>query len=240
MATAHFFCGPKGGVGKTTCAVLFLDYLRQRGEEPVAVDIDGASRTLRQFRDIRVEAHTLFARAEIDLAKYKPIFSNLLQASAPSVIDTGGNAGFLSLLKFVREARLPALAKRYGQELLYHVPLKGGADLDATIVGLNEVLTMQSDIAVVAWLNEYDGPIAADGKGFEEMAIYRSNAHRLRGVVRLSARELRMDMELMQETFRGRRLLSDAIDDERTDILDRDGLERIRRDCFAAMESAGL
>ncbi len=49
MSIILFTAGAKGGTGKSTAARLLVTYLRERGSEPVLLDLDDENRTLSRF-----------------------------------------------------------------------------------------------------------------------------------------------------------------------------------------------
>lgn len=69
-----------------------------------------------------------------------------------------------------------------------------------TLAGF-KILAEQADTRnMVIWLNEYFGPIEANGKTFTEMKVYTDHADKVRGIVRIPERNqdtFGKDMELM-------------------------------------------
>src|SRR6058998_2315393 len=57
MSTVVFTAGAKGGTGKSTAARFLVTYLRERGADPLLLDLDDENRTLSRFfpEALRVE-----------------------------------------------------------------------------------------------------------------------------------------------------------------------------------------
>ena len=56
-----------------------------------------------------------------------------------------------------------------------------------TLRGLASVIqNYPPAVRIVAWLNEYFGPLQADGIGFEDTKVYRDNRDRIAGIIRLN------------------------------------------------------
>jgi cellulose biosynthesis protein BcsQ len=49
MPTILFTAGAKGGTGKSTAARFLITYLRERGSDPLLLDLDDENRTLSRF-----------------------------------------------------------------------------------------------------------------------------------------------------------------------------------------------
>ena len=49
MSTVIFTAGAKGGTGKSTIIRFLITYLRERGYEPLLLDMDNENRTLSRF-----------------------------------------------------------------------------------------------------------------------------------------------------------------------------------------------
>ena len=87
MSKILFTAGAKGGTGKSTAARLLITFLRDRGYDPLLLDLDDENRTLSRFfpealrvdvkkksaHDVLVERHTAYGRMDRGLCAPYPI-----------------------------------------------------------------------------------------------------------------------------------------------------------------------
>jgi hypothetical protein len=63
----------------------------------------------------------------------------------------------------------------------------GGQALLDTLHGAAQLVKQLEDVRFVVWLNPFWGPVAEDGKSFEQMKIYHDIKKRIESVIELPA-----------------------------------------------------
>jgi hypothetical protein len=74
------------------------------------------------------------------------------------------------------ETELIRVLRKAGRIVYIHIPISGGEMLNDTLLGLKTLAESASAQSLVVWLNEYFGPVARDGKDFNEMQVYSTIA----------------------------------------------------------------
>ena len=82
---------------------------------------------------------------------------------------------------------VPTVLSQAGHELVVHTLVTGGQALLDTLHGAAQLVKQLDDARFVVWLNPFWGPIADDGKTFEQMKIYQDIKKRIETVVNLPA-----------------------------------------------------
>jgi hypothetical protein len=82
---------------------------------------------------------------------------------------------------------VPAVLSQGGHELVVHTVVTGSQALLDTLHGAVQLVKQLDDARFVAWLNPFWGPIADDGKSFEQMKIYQDIKKRIEAIVNLPA-----------------------------------------------------
>jgi hypothetical protein len=70
-----------------------------------------------------------------------------------------------------------------GVQMVVHTVIAGGGMIKDTLNGLLSILeNYPPSVPVMIWVNEFFGPVVADGLELEQMPIYRNNRDRVIGV----------------------------------------------------------
>jgi hypothetical protein len=73
-----------------------------------------------------------------------------------------------------------------GHQTIVHTGVTGGQSLLDTVSGFSQLASQfPSEATFVVWLNPYWGPIAHEGKGFEQMKAYNANKERVSAIVQI-------------------------------------------------------
>jgi hypothetical protein len=74
-----------------------------------------------------------------------------------------------------------------GHEVVVHTIVTGGQALLDTLHGAAQLVRQLEGVRFVVWLNPFWGPIAEDGKTFEQMKTYQDIKKRIDSVIALPA-----------------------------------------------------
>lgn len=104
-----------------------------------------------------------------------------------------------------------------------------------TLRGLASVIqNYPPAVKVVAWLNEYFGPLQAEGIGFEDTKVYRDDRDRIAGIVRLakvSPHHARNILEMVDRKL----TFAEAIARSDVMVIAKQRLTMVKRDIFTQM-----
>lgn len=184
--TAHFILQGKGGVGKSFVASLLAQHYQATGEHAaVCVDTDPVNATFSGYEAFGTRRLELLQSGVIDTGRFDDLMMMIISEDADFVVDNGASC-FVPLTKYLFDSRPLDVLIQHGREVAFHTVLTGGYGLRDTVSGfdwLAESMPQQAKIHV--WLNEFFGPIEADGKTFERMRVYEKHRDRITAIYRL-------------------------------------------------------
>src|SRR6202167_6209904 len=173
--TIHLVLQGKGGVGKTVVAGWLAEFLISRGQPVHCIDGDPVNRSLAQCKALWVEKLDLINQDGVVMrARYDALVDRFLNEEAVFVVDNGATA-FLPFWTYVVEADIPKVLREGGRRVYVHIPSSGGEMLNDTLLGFKTLAETAAEKSLVVWINEYFGPIAHDGKTFDQMQVYLDN-----------------------------------------------------------------
>jgi hypothetical protein len=73
------------------------------------------------------------------------------------------------MIRILREA---------GRNVYVHAPISGGEMLNDTLLGFKTLATGAADKRLVLWIKEYFGPVAREGKAFNQTQFYLDHKQR--------------------------------------------------------------
>jgi hypothetical protein len=183
----HLVLQGKGGIGKTLCANLLVQYHQHVGRLVKAFDADPINASLVSTPALSAEPVELMDEEEdvLNVARMDQFVETLLTCQDDVVIDSGA-ASFVPLSRYVIDNEIAGLLDAAGRELVVHTIITGGGAILDTLKGLEAVVLHFPDtVKLVVWTNEFFGPVRAKDTAFEETAIYREAKDRVLGIVRL-------------------------------------------------------
>jgi hypothetical protein len=208
MSTVHLILQGKGGVGKSFIAALLAQYLQEKGVPVRCFDADPVNSTLASFPALQTTKLEL-----IEHIAGQP-------ADAHVIVDTGSSA-FVPLLHYVVSNEVPAVLSQGGHELVVHTVVTGGQALLDTLHGAAQLIKQLDNARFVVWLNPFWGPIADDGKTFEQMRIYQDIKKRIETVVNLPAFSDELFPQDIASMLKSRLTFKDAIEAPALSLMSR-------------------
>ena len=187
MSSIHFILQGKGGVGKSLVAALVTQYLSSKHATVNCADTDPVNDTFARYKAFDAQRVKIMnGDNNIDARAFDGLIESLVAHDGVSVIDNGAST-FVPLSSYLTENSVIELLQSAGKEVFIHTVLTGGQAIDDTMSGLGALLKTQP-APVVVWENEFFGEVAKDGKKFIDTNMYRSNAGRIKGVVKIHKR----------------------------------------------------
>ena len=186
--TIHLILQGKGGVGKTVVAGWLAEFLIHRGQPVHCIDGDPVNRSLAQYKALPVDKLDLVNQDGVVMrSRYDALIDRFLNEEAVFVVDNGATA-FLPFWTYVVESNIPAVLREAGRRVYVHVPISGGEMLNDTLLGFKTIAETAAEKSLVVWINEYFGPVARDGKTFDQMQVYLDNREKVQASVGIPQR----------------------------------------------------
>ena len=182
---SYWFLNSKGGVGKTTMAVLLAQGLHAAGLPVTAIDADPTSAGFSGFKGLGVRRVNLMEGDKINARLFDSIVEQILTQDTNFIIDTGAS-GFVELNRYLIKNGVPDHLAAAGRVFVANVIVTGGVTFNETCLNLKAIADQAPpSVEIVVWLNEHFGPIAPAGRSFEDLKIYQMTAARIRAVIKL-------------------------------------------------------
>lgn len=187
MNAIHMTLQHKGGAGKTTVTYLLTQYLQARKQEIVCFDADPFNSSLALFKGLNASIFQLKDDdGQVDEDKVADLIEHLLANEKNTFVVDNGAGSFSQICNLLIRSGVDQVLLDTQRDLFVHVVINGGADMPITFAGLDALAKqLPEPIKIVVWINEFFGPIKADGKTFEQMKIYNQLKDRIVGLVRI-------------------------------------------------------
>ena len=127
-----------------------------------------------------------------------------------------------------------------GHELVVHTVVTGGQALLDTLHGTAQLIKQLDDARFVVWLNPFWGPIADDGKTFEQMKIYQDIKKRIETIVNLPAFSDELFPQDIASMLKSRLTFKDAIEAPALSLMSRHRLKVAQRDFYSRLDSLAV
>ncbi|KTD03714.1 conjugal transfer protein TraL [Legionella geestiana] len=238
MATIHMTLQGKGGVGKSMVSVTTAQYMAHKNTLPLCIDTDPVNATFEGFQALQVKRVEIMDGDEINTRHFDQLIELLAATETDVVIDNGASS-FVPLSHYLISNDVPALLQEMGHNLVVHTIITGGQALPDTINGFAQLVNQfPEETRFVVWQNPYWGQITFEGKGLEQMKVYRDNKERVAALISIP--------ELKQETYgkdlsdmlRERLTFIEALKSPEKSIMTRQRLKIIRDGLFAQLDNA--
>jgi hypothetical protein len=229
----------KGGVGKSTIAVLLAQFLRKESVELRCADLDPTNASFHAFKAIGAE-HINIADDEfnIDPVGFDILMEKILTEESDWVIDTGA-ATFLPFMNYIVQNEIFQFLEQHGRKVIIHTPLVGGPAMEETIRGLKALLQLSTS-PIVVWENEFFGPVAMNGKRFVQTGSYEQFKDRIVGIVRLKKGDPKQEEKDMLVMNSRRLTWDEATQDSGFLLMQRQRLSVKRREIDQEIEKLAM
>ena len=235
--TIHLVLQGKGGVGKTVVAGWLAEFLISRGQPVRCIDGDPVNRSLAQYKALPVDKLDLVNQSGVVIrSRYDALVDRFLNEEAVFVVDSGATA-FLPFWTYVVESDIPTILREAGRRVFVHIPISGGEMLNDTLLGFRTLAETAANNSLVVWINEYFGPVARDGKTFDQMQVYLDNREKVLASIGIPERPSDTFAENIRRMRQQKLTFDEAI---RTTtafyIVEKQRLCMVRRDLFEQLE----
>jgi hypothetical protein len=160
-------------------------------------------------------------------------------ADAHVIVDTGSSS-FVPLLHYVVTNEVPSILSQGGNQLVVHTVVTGGQSLADTLTGAAQLVKQLDAARFVIWLNPFWGPVAHDGKTFEQMKTYLDMKTRIETVVSLPAFTDELFPQDIASMLKSRRTFKEAIESPDQSLMSRHRLKVAQREFYSRLDSLAV
>jgi hypothetical protein len=239
-AVVHLVLQGKGGIGKSVVASWLAEYLMGRGNQVHCIDGDPVNRSLAQYKFLNVEKLDLVNEEGVIIrTRYDTLLERFATEKGTFVLDSGATA-FLPLWSYIVETEVIRVLNEMGRKLYVHCVVSGGEMLSDSLLGFDTLATSTPDRNMVVWINEYFGPVARDGKTFDQMNVFQKHADKVLGSVGIPQRSpdtFGASLLVMREK---KMAFEEALRSEQFLLAQKSRLHIIRRDIYEQLDNLHL
>ena len=240
LPTVHLVLQGKGGIGKSVVASWLTEFLTTREQKVCAIDADPVNRSLGQYKALGAEKLDLMNQdGLIERSRFDRLVDRFAIEDAAFVVDSGATA-FLPFWTYIVEAEMLRVLREAGRNVYVHVPISGGEMLNDTLLGFKTLATGAADKSLVLWINEYFGPVAREGKAFNQMQVYLDNEAKVLTSVGIPQRSPDTFGETIRRMREWKMTFQEAIDSADFMLIQRSRLHIVRRDLFEQLENTAF
>jgi hypothetical protein len=167
MLKVHMMLQAKGGVGKSTCAALLAQYLKDHlGRPALCLDTDPSNKTFTAWRSLGVKHIDIAVAGDLEKSRFDLVVAEIAGSDRDVVVDNGAS-GFIPITSYMAANDLGLVLERMDREMVLHTVVVGGEAHHDTMDGLRFVARTFKASPVITWLNPMNGPIdrnAFDGE----------------------------------------------------------------------------
>jgi len=232
----HLVLQGKGGVGKTVVASWLAEFLLTRAESVRCIDGDPVNRSLGQYKALEADRLDLVNDdGLVQRTRYDALLERFINEDAIFVVDSGATA-FMPFWTYAMETEMLRVLREANRRVYVHVPVSGGEMLNDTLLGFKTLAKSTTEKNLVVWINEYFGPVARDGKRFEEMQVYLEHQEKILACVGLVQRSADTYGQTIRRMREKKLTFGEAIQSEEFMLAERSRLHIVRRDLFEQLE----
>jgi MinD-like ATPase involved in chromosome partitioning or flagellar assembly len=245
MSTVHLTLQGKGGVGKSVVATLLAQYLKDKGIDAKCFDADPLNQTLAGFAALDVTKVDLMETTakgrRINPRRFDDLVEQIaLQPGEGHVIVDTGSSSFVALVHYLVSNDVAAVLSQTGHELVVHTVVTGGQALLDTLHGVAQLVKQLDSVRFVVWLNPFWGPVAEDGKSFEQMKTYQDIKKRIETVVNLPAFVDELFPQDIAAMLKERLTFREAIESPAFSLMSRHRLKVAQRDFYSRLDALAV
>jgi hypothetical protein len=230
----------KGGVGKSFISSVIAQYKSGNGQSPLCIDTDPVNATFAGYGALGVRKLEIMEGDEINPRAFDAIVELASTAEGDVIIDNGASS-FVPLSHYLISNEVPALLYEMGHTLVIHTVITGGQALRDTLNGFGQIVgQFPTPSTFVVWLNQYWGPIEHEGKGFEQLKVYRDHKDRVSAIVTIPATKEATEGRDISEMLQARRTFDESLAMESLTIMTRQRLKIFKRKLFEQLDTAAV
>ncbi len=236
----HLVLQGKGGIGKSVIASWLAEYLIKRGDHVYCIDGDPVNRSLAQYRSLNVEKLDLLNEEGLIVrARYDNLLQRFATDNGVFVLDSGATA-FLPLWSYLVESEVIRVLNEMGCAVYVHCVVSGGEMLSDSLLGFDTLASSTPDRNVVVWINEYFGPVAREGKSFDQMNVFQKHADKVLGSIGIPQRSPDTFGASVLQMREKKMTFDEAIRSDQFMLAQKSRLQIVQRDLYQQLDKLPL
>lgn len=235
--TVHFVLQGKGGVGKTLVSTMLAQWAKTKAPDALrCYDTDQENTTFSRYKALNVKHIAVMTESRtIEPKRFDALMMDILEADGNCVIDNGANT-FSPLMAYLIDNACFDLLRESGRRVFIHSIVGGGDTLHDTASGF-ATTAQKTSAPIILWENEHFGLLQApSGRRFAESQTYTENAHKVRGSVKLSARNSETFGADLRKMNTARMTLDEVLQSDRFNVMEKQRVRLIFRDVFEQLD----
>ncbi len=234
--TVHLVLQGKGGVGKSVVASWLAEFLIKRGRLVRCIDGDPVNRSLGQYKAFSAEKLDLINESGVlQRNRYDALIERFTEEEGVFIVDSGATA-FLPFWTYLIEANILSVLRNAGRRVFIHVPISGGETMTDTLLGFKTIAETVTEQNLVVWINEYFGPVARDGKKFNEMQVFLDHKEKVLASVGLPEWSADTFGENIRRMRQMKLTFQEALDSSEFYLVEKSRLFRVQQELFQQLE----
>ena len=238
MKNVHFILQGKGGVGKSTIAVLLAQYLKDKGVDFQGVDTDPVNQSFSGFKALNAKHLHVLDQGTVNQRRFDALIEEIITSKSDYVIDNGASS-FIPLSSYISENKTFDTLKEHGAQVYLHTPVVAGAAMKDSLIGMKAIADMTSLQNLVVWENEYFGTVQHNGTSFEDMPVFKNSASSIMGVIHLKGRTASTFGGDMKKMLTLNKTFEECLNGDDFFVTEKSRLKIMRDDIYAEINRVG-
>lgn len=238
MKTVHFILQGKGGVGKSTLAIYFAQYLMDNNVKLRCVDTDPVNQSFSAVKALKATHLELIEDGTVNQSFFDGLIEEIISSDADYIIDNGASS-FIPLASYIKENGTFELLAEHGVTVFLHTPIVGGAAMRDSLSGMVKLAEMTTLKNLVVWKNDYFGRIVHKEMEFEKMGAYLESEGSIFGVIHLPSRTASTFGEDMKKMLTSNKTFNECIKGGDFFLTQKSRLNSMRKAIFDEINAVG-
>lgn len=230
--TINIIAQGKGGVGKTFVSTQIAQFYLDSDKESLNIDTDPVNSTFASFEKLNVKHIDLLLDNNINPRKFDEMMELIFESENDVVIDNGASS-FIPLLAYFIENNVFEIFKDMGAEINFHTIIMGGQSLQDTLNGLHQISERIPDyVNLIVWLNEYNGQIEMEGKGFESFKLYKQLQDRIQQLIVVEQRTRETFGEDVKKMLEAKKTYNEILSGSEFGLMQRQRIKTVQKSIY--------
>ncbi len=235
MKKVHFFLNGKGGVGKSTKASFFIQYLKSFSTA-LGIDCDASNSTLSGYKALNIKQIKITSNDDnntIDKSKFDNVMEQILTSDAEHVVIDSGASSFLSQMAYMVKTDTFILLGENNFQVHIHLAIAGGDMIKDSFISVKNILKqIQGDIIYHIWLNEYFGSFINKDIHFIDTQYFKEIKPKITSTIILEKQDSDLVGKDIKKMLMNQLTFDEINTDENFSIFQKSRLKKFKEELF--------
>lgn len=240
MAEIHLILQGKGGVGKSVTSAFLTQQKLAQGKSVLGIDTDPVNGTFSSYTGLNVTYLDIMVGEDINPRKFDELIEAIVTTETDSVIVDNGASCFIPLASYIKSNQVVEMLCEMNHQVFIHTIVTGGPAQKDTLLGFKSIAEnfANSGASLVVWLNEFWGSIEQNGKGFEDMKVFKDNSKSVHSIVVIPELKKETFGEDVKQMLTAKLTFDEAIESPEFQIMAKQRLKMVKKQLFENMAVA--